>query len=108
MTDLSDPGAVRELKDLRADVAGRAPGELHRARGLLLAEIEAAGKAGDTSRRARWLRPALLGAVAAAAAAVLTISLLPGSAAHGTRPGAVPASASPPASGRLSSPPPTC
>jgi hypothetical protein len=121
VTDPTIPGPVRELKDLRADVAGRDPGELHRARGLLLAEIEAAGETGDNPRRAyafrgrspvrrtspfrgtfrpsaaRWLRPALLGVAAAVAAAALTVSLLPGSTAHGTRPGAV--LASPPASG---------
>src|SRR5690348_7589587 len=105
MTDLPEPGPVRELKDLRADVAGRAPEELHRARGLLLADIQAERGAGDSShsaflplgasrsRRAsrppapRWRRPVLLGATAAAAAAVLTVSLLPGSAAHQARPG---------------------
>jgi hypothetical protein len=97
MTDLPDAGAVRELRDLRADVTGRAPGELHRARGLLLAEIQAERGTGDSShlafssrgtsrlRRppaARWVRPVLLGATGAAAAAVLTVSLLPGPAAH--------------------------
>ena len=41
MTDRPEPGPVRELTDLRADVAGRAPEELHRARGQLLAEIQA-------------------------------------------------------------------
>lgn len=99
MTDLTDPGPIRELEDLRADVTGRAPGELHRARGLLLAEIQAAAETGDHPRRTRWLRPTLIGAAAAAAAAALTISLLPGPAIHGPRPGAGPASASPPASG---------
>jgi hypothetical protein len=123
MTDLPEPGPVRELKDLRADVAGRAPEELHRARGLLLAEIQAERGNGDSSHRAfpfrgrsrllgaswlrgayrrpapRWMRPALLGATAAAATAALTVSLLPGSEAHQPRPraGSAPAS-SPPSS----------
>jgi hypothetical protein len=111
MTDRPDPGAVRELKELRADVAGRVPEDLHRARALLLAEIHAERPTGDnsppgypsrgTSRRRRmswlggasqpsaprWLRPALLGATAAAAAAALTVSLLPGPAGHQPRPG---------------------
>src|SRR5436309_13789861 len=52
MTDLPKPGPVRELTDLRADVAGRAPEELHRARGLLLAEIQAERGTGDSSRPA--------------------------------------------------------
>jgi hypothetical protein len=117
MTDLTDPGPVRELKDLRAEVTGPAPGELLRARGLLLAEIQAAGKSDGNPRRtfpfrgalpprgtsrppaARWVRPVLLGVTAAAAAAALTVSLLPGPAAHRTRPGGVAAATSPPASG---------
>src|ERR1700753_3134486 len=41
MTDQLDPGPVRELTELRAGIPGRTPGELHRARALLLAEIEA-------------------------------------------------------------------
>src|SRR5436309_15417613 len=52
MTDLPKPGPVRELTDLRADVAGRAPEELHRARGLLLAEIQAERGTGDSSHPA--------------------------------------------------------
>jgi hypothetical protein len=52
MTDLPEPGPVQELKDLRADVAGRAPEELHRARGLLLADIQAERGSGDSSHRA--------------------------------------------------------
>jgi hypothetical protein len=118
MTDQADPGAVRELKDMRADVAGRAPGELHRARGLLLAEIQAeraiagsphpaypprgASRSRGASRppAARWHRPVALGAAAAAAAAALTISLLPGPAAHQVRPG----SSSPAAPSRASGP----
>lgn len=91
MTDLPDPGPIRELADLRADVAGRAPEELHRARGQLLAEIQAERGIGDGSPSAflprgasrppapRWRRPVLLAATAAAAAAVLSVSLLPGS-----------------------------
>ncbi|HEY2286433.1 MAG TPA: CU044_5270 family protein [Streptosporangiaceae bacterium] len=106
MTDLPDPGAVRELKDLRTEVTGRAPEDLHRARGLLLAEIAAERDTGASSRSAfpsrgasrprRWLRPVLLGATAAAATAALTVSLLPGPAAHRPRPGAgsAPAAAS--------------
>src|SRR5690349_24732060 len=102
MTDLPEPGPVRELKDLRAGVAGRAPEELHRARGLLLAEIQAERGTGDSSHPAfpflgssrsrgtsrlrgasrwpavRWRRPVLLAGTAAAAAAGLTVSLLPG------------------------------
>ncbi len=120
MTDLPDPGAVRELKDLRADVPGRAPEELHRARGLLLAEIAAERETGAGSRSAfpsrgtsrlrgtsplrgasrppapRWRRPVLLGATAAAATAALTVTLLPGPPAHQARPRAgSPAGASP-------------
>lgn len=99
MTDLPEPGPVRELKDLRADVAGRAPEDLHRARALLLAEIQNERVTGDGShppfpprgpsrpRRPSWHRPVLLGGAAAAAAAILTVSLLPGSAAHQARPG---------------------
>ena len=146
MTDLPEPGPVRELKDLRADVAGRAPEELHRARGQLLAEIQAERGAGDSSHpafpprgapplrgasrlsgtsrlrsasrlrgasrprstsrprgasrppAARWHRPVLLGTAAAAAAAALTVSLLPGPAAHQARPGTSSAAAGPRAS----------
>jgi hypothetical protein len=104
VTDPTIPGPVRELKDLRAEVTGRAPGDLHQARGLLLAEIQSAGETGGSPRRPfpfrdtsplrgafrspapRWLRPALLGATAAAAAAALTMSLLPGPAAHRSGP----------------------
>jgi len=110
MTDLPEPGPVRELKDLRADVAGRAPEELHRARGQLLAEIQAERGVGDGSHpafpprgasrppAARWHRPVLLGAAAAAAAAALTVSLLPGPAAHQARPGTSSPAAGPRAS----------
>jgi hypothetical protein len=116
MTDLPGPGAVRDLKDLRAEVTGRAPEDLHRARGLLLAEIQAERGTGESSPPAfppraasrprntsrpcstswlrgafrppapRWLRPVLLGATAAAATAALTVSLLPGPAGHQPRP----------------------
>src|SRR5690348_5414077 len=78
MTDLPEPGPVRELKDLRADVAGRAPEELHRARGLLIAEIQAERGAGDSShpaflpRRASRPRLAMFGGVAAAVVATAT------------------------------------
>ncbi len=124
MTDQPDPGAVRELKDLRADVAGRAPEALPRARGRLLAEIYNEREAADTSHRAlpsrstsrlrrtfpflaeprrpaaRWLRPALVGVAAAGAVAAVTVSLLPGQAAHRPPPrAAAPAPASSPASG---------
>ncbi|HET9975755.1 MAG TPA: CU044_5270 family protein [Streptosporangiaceae bacterium] len=78
MTDLPEPGPVRELKDLRADVAGRAPEELHRARGLLIAEIQAERGAGDSSHPA-FLPPgasrprlAMFGGVAAAVIATAT------------------------------------
>jgi hypothetical protein len=123
MTDQPDPGTIQELKDLRADVAGRAPRELHRARGLLLAEIQAERGIGDSPHPAyppraasrprhtswrhgplrppapRWLRPVLLGATAAAAATALTVSLLPGPAAHQARPGTSSPAAAPRASG---------
>jgi hypothetical protein len=134
MTDLPEPGPVRELADLRADVAGRAPEALHRARSRLLTEIYNEREAAAPSHRAlpsrstsrlrrtftfraepsrpaaRWLRPALLrpvllAAVAAGAVAALTVTLLPGPAAHRTPPRAAasaPASsvpASSPASG---------
>jgi hypothetical protein len=89
VTDLPDPGAVRDLKDLRADVTGRAPQDLHQARDLLLAEIHA------ERATPRWLRPALLGATAAAAAATLTVTLLPGPAAHQSHPGTGSASTAP-------------
>jgi hypothetical protein len=78
MTDLPEPGPVRELKDLRAGVAGRAPEELHRARGLLIAEIQAERGAGDSSRpaflprRASRPRLAMFGGVAAAVVATAT------------------------------------
>ena len=73
MTDQPDPGTIRELKDLRADVAGRPPGELHRARGRLLAEIQAERGIADSPHpaypprgasrppAARWHRPVALG-----------------------------------------------
>jgi hypothetical protein len=106
MNDLSEAGAIRELRELRAEVTGRAPEELHKARGMLLAEVHAVGEAGAEHRRrrlprprprlrlrgtswphaARWLRPVLFGGVAAAAAAALTVSLLPGSTARQPRP----------------------
>jgi hypothetical protein len=116
MTDLPDPGAVRELKDLRAEVTGCAPAELHRARGLLLAEIAAERGTGDSShptfppraasRPRRWLRPVLLGATAAVAIAALTVSLLPGRATYQARPRASSPAATPPPSAPASSPPP--
>src|ERR1700753_4358388 len=98
MTDQPDPGAVRELRDLRADVPGRAPEDLHRARTRLLTEISAERETGASPRPAfppRWLRPVLVGATAAAAVAALTVSLLPGPAAHRPRPGGGAASSQP-------------
>ncbi|MGD0244721.1 MAG: CU044_5270 family protein [Streptosporangiaceae bacterium] len=118
MTDLAEPGPVRELAGLRADVAGRAPEALHRARGRLLAEIHNERDAVAPSYRAlpsrstsrlrrafphraeprpsapRWLRPALLrpvllAAAVAGAVAAVTVSLLPGPAAHRPPPRAV-------------------
>jgi hypothetical protein len=86
MTDLPEPGPVRELKDLRADVVGRPPEELHRARGLLLADIQAERGAGDSShpaflpRRASRPRLAIFGGVAAAVVATamaMAMVLLP-------------------------------
>jgi hypothetical protein len=93
MTDLPEPGPVRELSDLRADVAGWAPEDRHRARTRLLAQIHNERLAAAPSRRplssrstsrrrSRLTRPLLLGAVAAGAAAALTVSLLPRPAAH--------------------------
>ncbi|HEU5385330.1 MAG TPA: CU044_5270 family protein [Streptosporangiaceae bacterium] len=96
MTDLPEPGPVRELKDLRADVAGRAPEELHRARGLLLAGIQAERGSGDSShpaflpRRASRPRLAMFGGVAAAVVATATAAalvLLPSPSRTGGSPG---------------------
>ena len=90
MTDLPDLEPVQELKDLRADVAGRAPEEMHRARALLLAEIKTMGTNDDAPRPAfpsrgtsRLRSTSWLLGTAAAAAAVLTVSLLPGPGAQG-------------------------
>ncbi len=100
MINLAEPESPGELKDLRAQVAGRRPEQLGRARALLLAEVRAARE--DAVQRhpglrlfrslssfsprfrspfGRALQPILVVAVAAAAAAVLTVSLLPGTAA---------------------------
>src|SRR6266702_7609411 len=99
MNELLEPGDLRELRELRAEVTGRRPQELHQARAALLAEVHRAPGAsapGHRHRRlrrrgqpvrphaARWLRPVIL-AGAAAAAAALAVSLLPG--APGGRPG---------------------
>jgi hypothetical protein len=95
MNDLLEPGDLRELRDLRAEVSGRRPEELTRARATLFAEFHRAGEGGARSHRrsrvpagrpgARWLRPAILAGAAAGLAAGLMVSLLPGAPAH--RPG---------------------
>lgn len=77
MTDLLEPEAPRELKELRAGIAGRKPEELHKARALLSAEIHGERRA----RPRRWLRPALVAGTAVAAGA-LVVSLLPGGTAR--------------------------
>jgi hypothetical protein len=106
MINLAEPESPGELKDLRAQVAGRRPEELSRARGLLLAEVRAVREdAGRGRPGLRFLRPPgpypprfrspfgraprpiLIVAVAAAAAAVLTVSLLPGTTARQPHPG---------------------
>jgi hypothetical protein len=92
---------MNELKDMRAGLTGRPPEELHQARAMLLAEIHGEGR-GDTTRRRttraakaakaakaartrrhtpRWLGPVIIG-TAAAATAVLTVTLLPGTPAR--------------------------
>ena len=78
MTDLLEPEAPRELRELRAGVTGRRPEELHKARALLLAEIHGATDRRSVRRPARWLRPALVTGTVAAAAIALVVSLLPG------------------------------
>src|SRR5260370_778355 len=83
---------LQELGAMRADVTGRRPEDLHRARDLLIAEISAAGQDGPARRAARarrldriargirladrhgriWPRATLAGATAVAAAPALT------------------------------------
>src|SRR5437660_7085386 len=98
MNDLTGPAELPELAQLRAEVTGRRPGELGKARALLLAEINDTRRASDSApdrdsapnrhqaRRGhagRWLRPALLfGGVAAGLAAALVVALLPGGTAR--------------------------
>jgi hypothetical protein len=93
---------MNELKDMRSEVTGRPPEELHKARAMLLAEIHGERRPRATRpratrhhatrhhatphhanrhRTARWLGPVIIG-TAAAAAAVLTVSLLPGTPAR--------------------------
>jgi hypothetical protein len=89
---------MNELKDMRAEVTGSRPEDLHQARAMLLAEIRGTGArhtakarrhtvkprrhTGKATRRTRrWLGPVIIGA-AAAATAVLTVSLLPGAPAR--------------------------
>jgi len=98
MNDLAGPQSPEELRDMRVQVTGNRPGELGRARDMLLAEIRVAredivpGRAGVRLARrrrpagrpfrvrsARPLRSVMLVAVAAAAVAVLVVSLVPGS-----------------------------
>jgi hypothetical protein len=93
MNDLLEPGDLHELRNLRAEVTGRRPEDLPGARAMLLAEVHRTRQAdpGNHRRRrlpgprppaARWLRPAVLAGAAAALAAVLTVTLLPGSPAR--------------------------
>jgi hypothetical protein len=90
---------LQELTEMRAEVTGRRPEDLPRARGLLLAEISAEGQPGPARRGARarrpgriargirladrhgriWPRATLAGATAVAAAAAITASLVAGS-----------------------------
>ena len=96
---------------MRADVTGRRPEDLHRARDLLIAEISAAGQDGPARRAARarrlgriargirladrhgriWPRATLAGATAVAAAAAITAGLVAGSPGR-PRPGGHPGS----------------
>ena len=97
---------LQELTVMRAEVTGRRPEELPRARSLLLAEISAEGQAGPARRAARatrpgriagdrraerhgriWPRATLAGATAVAAAAAITAALLAGSPGHQARSG---------------------
>jgi hypothetical protein len=97
---------LQELMEMRAEVTGRRPADLPRARSLLLAEIRAEGQAGPARRAARatrpgrvggvrraerhgrmWPRAALAGATAVAAAAAITAALLAGSPGHQARSG---------------------
>lgn len=83
MPDQLDPG----LTDLRAEITGHAPGELHRARALLLAEIQAERRTIDSpdhaypprgvsrSRGRAWRRGTLVAAVVATAAAITLVFL---------------------------------
>jgi hypothetical protein len=94
MNDLLEPGELGELKDVRAEVTGRRPAELPKARAMLLVEIRGARQDSTWSshharrHHARSLRPALLvGGVAAGLAAVLAVSLLPGGTARQPHPG---------------------
>jgi hypothetical protein len=101
---------LQELTDMRAEVTGRQPGDLRRARNLLIAEISAAGQAGPARRAAQarrlggfargirladrhgriWPRATLAGATAVAAAAAITAGLVAGSPGR-PRPGGHPA-----------------
>ncbi|HEY4850558.1 MAG TPA: CU044_5270 family protein [Streptosporangiaceae bacterium] len=100
---------LQELGAMRADVTGRRPEDLHRARDLLIAEISAAGQHGPARRAARarrlgriargirltdrhgriWPRATLAGATAVAAAAAITAGLVAGSPGR-PRPGGHP------------------
>jgi len=91
MTDLLEPEAPRELKELRAGIADRGPAELHKARAMLSAEIHGERRARERprARPRRWLRPALVAGTAVAAAA-LVVSLLPrGPAPRAAQPAAL-------------------
>jgi hypothetical protein len=98
MNDLAGPQSPEELTDMRAQVTGSRPGELGRARGVLITEIRAERQDHDPGRagvRLAWrrrpvgsplralsgrpLRSLVLVAVAAVAVAVLVVSLVPGS-----------------------------
>src|SRR5581483_3021268 len=91
MTDLLEPEAPRELKEMRAGITGRSPEELDKARALLFAEIHGERPARPArlaqpprpARPRRWVRPALVAGTAVAAAA-LVVSLLPGGKAQRT------------------------
>ncbi|HZR49689.1 MAG TPA: CU044_5270 family protein [Streptosporangiaceae bacterium] len=89
MTDLLEPEAPRELKEMRAGITGRSPEELDKARALLFAEIHGERPARParlaqpprSARPRRWVRPALVAGTAVAAAAIV-VSLLPGGKAQ--------------------------
>src|SRR5581483_6919156 len=83
MTDLLEPEAPRELKEMRAGITGRSPEELDKARALLFAEIhgERPARPPRPARPRRWVRPALVAGTAVAAAAIV-VSLLPGGKAQ--------------------------